>query len=118
MQITIPVSIGELVDKITILEIKSLFSDDKYLEQELNELNEIKNTVTSITLEKELQLKEVNEKLWKIENKLRLKEKLQEFDNEFIDLARQVYLTNDRRAEIKRQINEQTNSLYREIKLY
>ena len=79
MKITIPVSVGELIDKITILEIKVLFSDDKYLEQELTELNQIRDTITSVLLEEELQLKRVNEKLWKIENQLRLKEKLQQF---------------------------------------
>jgi len=118
MKITIPVSVGELIDKITILEIKVLFSDDKYLEQELTELNQIRDTITSVFLEEELQLKRVNEKLWKIENQLRLKEKLQQFDTEFIELARQVYLINDKRASIKKRINELTNSSYREIKLY
>ena len=118
MKITIPVSVGELIDKITILEIKVLFSDDKYLEQELTELNQIRDTITSVLLEEELQLKRVNEKLWKIENQLRLKEKLQQFDTEFIELARQVYLINDKRASIKKRINELTNSSYREIKLY
>ena len=118
MKITIPVSVGELIDKITILEIKVLFSDDKYLEQELTELNQIRDTITSVLLEEELQLKRVNEKLWKIENQLRLKEKLHQFDIEFIELARQVYLMNDKRASIKKTINELTNSSYREIKLY
>ena len=118
MKITIPVSVGELIDKITILEIKVLFSDDKYLEQELTELNQIRDTITSVFLEEELQLKRVNEKLWKIENQLRLKEKLQQFDTQFIELARQVYLINDKRASIKKTINELTNSSYREIKLY
>ena len=118
MKITIPVSVGELIDKITILEIKVLFSDDKYLEQELTELNQIRDTITSVLLEEELQLKRVNEKLWKIENQLRLKEKLQQFDTEFIELARQVYLINDKRASIKKTINELNNSSYREIKLY
>jgi len=118
MKITIPVSVGELIDKITILEIKVLFSDDKYLQQELTELNQIRDTITSVFLEEELQLKRVNEKLWKIENQLRLKEKLQQFDTEFIEFARQVYLINDKRASIKKRINELTNSSYREIKLY
>jgi hypothetical protein len=118
MKITIPVSVGELIDKITILEIKVLFSDDKYLEQELTELNQIRDTITSVLLEEELQLKRVNEKLWKIENQLRLKEKLQQFDTQFIELARQVYLINDKRASIKKRINELTNSSYREIKVH
>lgn len=118
MKIIIPVSVGELIDKITILEIKVLFSNDKYLKQELNELNQIRETITQSILVEELQLKRINEKLWKIEDRIREKEKLQEFDNEFIELARQVYLTNDQRSSIKKRINELTNSSYQEVKLY
>ena len=114
----IPVSVGELIDKITILEIKSLFTNDEYVSKELNELNQIKSTLTQYTLEYEVQLKKVNEKLWKIEDKIREKEKLQEFDDEFIKLARSVYITNDERARIKRQINILCNSDYQEVKLY
>jgi len=69
-------------------------------------------------LEYEYKLKKVNEKLWKIEDKIREKEKKQEFDEEFIDLARSVYKNNDERARIKKEINELTNSKYKEIKLY
>ena len=58
-------------------------------------------------------MREVNQKLWKIEDRLREKEKLQEFDEEFIELARSVYITNDERARIKRQINEETGSQYK-----
>lgn len=118
MNITIPISVGELIDKITILQIKSLFTDSEYVKKELNELNQIKSTLTQYTLEYEVQLKEVNEKLWKIENHIRQKEKLQEFDAEFIQLARDVYITNDKRAEIKLKINELCNSSYQEIKVY
>lgn len=118
MKITIPISVGELLDKISILEIKSLFTNNSYIQKELQELKEIKNTLTQYTLEYEVQLKEVNEKLWKIEDQLREKEKLQEFDEEFIELARQVYITNDKRAAIKKEINEVTNSSYKEIKLH
>lgn len=118
MNITIPISVGELIDKITILQIKSLFTDSEYVKKELNELNQIKSTLTQYTLEYEVQLKEVNEKLWKIEDQIRHKEKLQEFDAEFIQLARDVYITNDKRAEIKRKINELCNSSYQEVKIY
>jgi len=118
MKVTIPVSVGELIDKITILEIKVLFSNDKYLKQELDELNQIRQTITQSVIIEELQLKRVNEKLWKIEDRIREKEKLQQFDDEFIELARQVYLTNDQRASIKKRINELTNSSYQEVKLY
>lgn len=118
MKITIPISIGELIDKITILEIKSLFTDSQYVKKELEELNQIKNTLTQYTLEYEISLKKINESLWEIEDKIRQKEKVKEFDNEFIELARSVYITNDKRAEIKRQINETCNSSYKELKIY
>ena len=118
MKITIPISVGELLDKISILEIKSLFTDNEYVIKELDELNKIKSTLTQYTLEYEVELKKVNEKLWKIEDRLRELEEEYRFDDEFISLARQVYITNDKRAEIKRKINEETNSSYKEIKLY
>ena len=118
MKITIPVSVGELIYKITILEIKSMFSDNEYIQKELKELKQIKSTLTQYTLEYEVKLKEVNQKLWKIEDRLREKEKLQEFDEEFIELARSVYMTNDLRAVIKKKINEETQSTYHEVKLY
>lgn len=118
MKIQIPISVGELLDKITILEIKSFVSDNKYVKKELKDLNLIKSTLTQYSLQYEVQLKEVNEKLWKIEDKLRQLEKEQRFDEEFIELARGVYITNDERARIKKQINEETGSHYKEIKLY
>ena len=118
MKITVPVSVGELLDKITILEIKSKYTDNEYVIKELNDLNEIGNTLTSYTVEYMDELKEVNQKLWKIEDRLREKEKLQEFDEEFIELARSVYMTNDLRAVIKKKINEETQSTYQEIKCY
>ena len=118
MKISIPVSVGELLDKISILEIKSLFTDNEYVQKELEELNIIKSTLTQYTLEYEVQLKKVNEKLWKIEDKLRKLEKEQRFDEEFIELARSVYITNDERARIKGEINQLTHSDFREIKIY
>ncbi len=118
MKITIPVSVGELLDKITILEIKSKYTDNEYVIKELNDLNEIRNTITSYTMEYMDELKDVNQKLWDIEDRLREKEKLQEFDVEFIELARSVYMTNDLRAAIKKKINEETRSDYQEVKLY
>jgi predicted nucleic acid-binding Zn-ribbon protein len=118
MQVNIPVSVGELLDKITILEIKSHLCYSKYVEKELEELNKIKDTITSYTKEYMNQLREVNQKLWNIEDRLRVLEKEQRFDSEFIELARSVYKTNDLRAEIKRKINEETNSIYKEIKIY
>ena len=64
------------------------------------------------------ELRDVNQKLWDIEDKLRKLEEEYRFDDEFISIARQVYITNDKRAEIKRKINDETNSNYKEIKLY
>jgi predicted nucleic acid-binding Zn-ribbon protein len=118
VKITIPISVGELLDKITILEIKSMFTDDEYVTKELNDLNVIRSTITSYTADHMNQLREINKKLWKIEDELRLLEKEQKFDDEFIQLARSVYITNDERAKIKREINELTNSSYREVKVY
>ena len=118
MHPNIPISVGELLDKITILEIKSQYTTNEYVSKELDDLNQIKSTLTQYTLEYEVKLKEVNQKLWKIEDRLREKEKLQEFDAEFIELARSVYMTNDLRADIKKRINEETQSTYQEVKLY
>jgi predicted nucleic acid-binding Zn-ribbon protein len=118
MKIEIPVSVGELLDKITILEIKSRFTNDEYVIKELNELNIILDTITSYTIDHINQLREVNKKLWDIEDKLRILEKEKRFDQEFIELARNVYIINDERARIKRDINETVNSEYKEIKLY
>jgi hypothetical protein len=118
MKITIPVSVGELIDKITILEIKALFTDNEYVKKELKELNEIQNTITQFIFNYVIELREVNQSLWKVEDKLRQKEKDKVFDEEFIELARSVYKLNDKRAEIKREINEICNSSYQEVKLY
>jgi hypothetical protein len=118
MEIKISTSVGELLDKISILEIKAFITDNEYVHKELNELNKIKSIMTQYTLEYEIKLKKVNERLWKIEDRLREKEKLQEFDEEFINLARSVYLTNDERAKIKKEINEKYKSTYQEVKCY
>jgi hypothetical protein len=118
MKLVVPISVGELLDKISILEIKSLFTDDEYVIKELNDLNMIRSTITSDTADHMEQLREVNKKLWKIEDQLRQLEKEEKFDDEFIELARSVYITNDERARIKREINELTNSTYKEVKVY
>jgi predicted nucleic acid-binding Zn-ribbon protein len=118
MKITVPISVGELIDKITILKIKAFLVDDECVYKELEELNKIKSTITQYLLEYEVQLKNVNETLWKIEDKIRQKEQKQEFDDEFIELARSVYILNDERAKIKKEINEITNSTIREVKVY
>lgn len=118
MKITIPISVGELIDKITILEIKAFLTDNEYVIKELKALNIIKSTISQYILEHEIKLKKINETLWKIEDKIRDKEKKQEFDEEFIELARSVYINNDIRANIKKEINEICCSEFKEIKLY
>ena len=118
MLINIPISVGELLDKITILQIKSKHTDDEYVHKELEDLTKI---AQEFDVYKESYLNElliVNSLLWDIEDSLRELERLWKFNDDFISLARQVYITNDKRAEIKRRINEETNSNYKEIKLY
>jgi len=118
MIIKTPISVGELLDKITILQIKSQYSNNPYVLKELQDLTEIAKT-HQVYNEQDIQsLKEVNSKLWNIEDQLRELEKQQDFSSTFIELARQVYITNDQRALIKRQINEKTNSHYQEVKCY
>jgi len=102
MKVVVPISVGELLDKITILEIKSLLCYDEYVKKELEDLNQIKDTISSYVDDYMNQLRKVNQSLWKIEDRLRVLEKKQRFDNEFIELARSVYKLNDQRAEIKK----------------
>jgi hypothetical protein len=118
MKIEVPVSVGELLDKISILSIKSQYVNNDYVIKELQDLIKIaqKNEVYSQPYLTELL--QVNRKLWKIEDELRHLEKEQKFDKEFIELARSVYITNDERARIKKEINEETGSHYKEIKSY
>jgi len=117
-----PVSIGELVDKITILEIKKDFlkgSKTKNVKYELNNLREILNKC-NFTVEEEFfkKLKCVNQKLWEIEDLIRIKELEKTFDNDFIDLARSVYKENDLRFLIKQEINTKYGSRIIEEKGY
>ena len=115
MHPNIPISVGELLDKISILNIKTQYSNSSYIKKELDDLILIAKKYNQSYL---TELHQVNQKLWEIEDRLREKEKLQEFDEEFIELARSVYKTNDLRAQIKKEINEETQSIYQEIKLY
>ena len=122
----IEVSNGEILDKITILVIKSKKITDPIklinINNELDELQpfldvvgyESNSTVNSLVKE----LESVNEKLWDVEDKLRDKERSKQFDDEFIKLARDVYFTNDERARIKKNLNEVTNSKLVEEKSY
>ena len=120
--IHVPISIGELIDKITILEIKKDKLKNLKLKNILNELSFLRAVLEKnrilIPDEIFLQLKSINLTLWEIEDKIRVKEKNKEFDNEFIKLARSVYLNNDRRSETKREINIMFNSEIIEEKSY
>ena len=124
MKIKIPVSIGELVDKLTILEIKlsNVSSQEKRvnLENEYSELKSVfENNISSEKIQKYYQeLLVINKKLWKIEDDIRILEKQKLFNEEFIELARSVYVTNDERFEIKNTINSLMGSNIKEEKLY
>ena len=120
--INAPISIGELVDKITILEIKKNKLQNSKLENVLKELSVLRKLMEKhqieITDHLFTQLKEINLTLWNIEDQIRIKEKNKEFDNIFIELARSVYFTNDKRSEIKKRINRLSNSEITEEKSY
>ena len=130
MKINTPISVGELVDKLTILEIKSTMIKDE------DKLNEVKNekeqlsqafieavfSSTSVSKSQFYALKadlyEINLGLWHIEDNIRECERNKDFSTKFIRLARDVYQTNDKRFEIKNKINQLTNSNVKEVKSY
>lgn len=119
----VEVSIGEVVDKVTILSIKlEKFKDENKRKNVLNEYNVLKKDIESLGINEKTQefidLKEVNLKLWNIEDSIRIKESKGEFDNEFIQIARSVYFENDVRAEIKKKINLKFGSEFVEEKEY
>ena len=117
-----PVSLGELIDKITILEIKQIHMTGIKLKNVNKELKLLKKILQDKNLEIDIDLinslKEVNNNLWKIEDNIRIKERDQKFNKEFIQLARSVYKENDKRASIKKEINQKYNSELVEEKLY
>jgi len=120
-----PVSYGELIDKMTILQIKlQEIGDEAKLANVRNELELLeatwKNDKASETdiAEETSRLLAVNQRLWKIEDDIRMKERAQAFDDEFIRLARSVYIENDERAAIKREINLKLGSTLVEEKSY
>ena len=123
--ISVPVSFGELIDKITILEIKAERIDDagkvSNVRAELDLLNRtwLDNPASGRDISAQRQrLKQVNLVLWEIEDRIRLKEKVAAFDTEFVELARSVYQRNDERAAIKREINLKLGSTLVEEKSY
>ena len=117
-EIQIPISIGELLDKISILSIKSQYTDNSYVTKELQDLIAIAKKHQVYDAPYVSRLLSINHKLWKIEDDLRVLEKSQDFDETFIDLARDVYKTNDLRASIKKEINEKYKSSYKEVKIH
>ena len=124
-QINVPISPGELVDKISILEIKLNKIKDKNSQAEIikeyNALKETKDLNINLTEEIEhlfKEIKQVNLNLWNIEDKIRICEKSKNFGHEFVKLARDVYLNNDKRSKIKSEINNKLGSNIREIKQY
>ena len=119
------ISAGELLDKISILEIKLDKIKDKENLQEINKeyksLNDTKKSHLEITPDIQNlinQLKDVNIKLWSIEDEKRICEKNKDFSKKFIELARNVYINNDKRAKIKSEINKLLGSNIKEVKKY
>ena len=119
------ISAGELLDKISILEIKLVKINDKEslleINKEYNSLKETQNSNIKLTKNLENLIKELNEvnlKLWEIEDNKRICEKNKDFGKVFVDLSRNVYLNNDKRAKIKSEINKLLGSNIKEVKQY
>lgn len=125
MNLTAEISVGEFLDKITILEIKSeRITDPEKLRNIRHELDVLLRTWAASPYSAEdlaaeiAELKRINETLWEIEDDIRIKEAAGEFDEDFIQLARSVYITNDERAAVKRRINVKVGSNLIEEKSY
>jgi hypothetical protein len=118
MIIQVPISVGELLDKISILSIKSQHTTNEYVTKELEDLIKIAQEHQVYDASYVSQLLQINRKLWKIEDDLRVLEKSKTFNQDFIELARSVYITNDQRARIKKEINEKYVTQYQEVKCY
>lgn len=122
--VAVPVSVGELIDKLSILQVKKIKITNpeklKYVSEEFDllhnqskiyfQVNEVRSLYDSLT--------EVNSNLWDVEDKLRVFESEKKFNEEFIELARKVYYTNDERFRLKNEINSITSSEIREVKDY
>jgi len=124
MIVNTPISLGDLIDKISILVIKEKkITDEKKNNLIREELTLLKKTLNEAINNNAInnylnQLIDVNSALWKIEDEIRDCEKNKKFDQKFIDLARSVYITNDKRAEIKLEINNKFGSKIVEVKSY
>lgn len=122
--ITVPVSVGELIDKLSILHVKQTKINNEKKLTFINKEFELLNNMSLFYLNNDKilklynQLVEVNSKLWEVEDELRVIESTKDFNSEFIELARKVYYTNDERFSLKNKINELTNSEVREQKDY
>jgi hypothetical protein len=122
--ITIPVSVGELIDKLSILHVKQTKITNLEKLEYVNKEFELLYNFSSVYLNNEEisklyhDLVETNSKLWEIEDMLRIIETEQNFDIKFIEIARSVYHTNDKRFLLKNEINEKTSSEIREVKEY
>jgi len=122
--VSVPVSVGELIDKLSILQVKKIKITNpeklKYVSEEFDllhnqskiyfQVDEVRSLYDSLT--------EVNSNLWDVEDKLRVFESEKKFNEEFIELARKVYYTNDERFRLKNEINSITSSEIREVKDY
>ena len=124
MLINTPISLGELVDKISILIIKQKnITDETKLDHVKKELDFLQKTLMNYVKQEEINnylenLININSKLWNIEDDIRECERKKLFDQSFIDLARSVYFTNDERAKVKRDINKTFGSELIEVKSY
>ena len=129
MKINASISLGELMDKISILSIKKDKIIDKskinLIEDELNLLNKSISIIINQNKDRQIEilslmddLKKINSELWDIEDKIRECERKKIFDQSFVELARSVYLTNDKRSETKLEINKKFGSQIREVKSY
>ena len=118
----IEVSVGEIVDKLSILELKKLNIKDsdklKNVTKEYDYLHNIVFNELKINQDDFLLLLNVNQILWEVEDKIRTKERIKAFNSEFVELARLVYITNDKRADLKKLINLKYNSTFIEEKSY
>jgi hypothetical protein len=119
-----PVSVGELIDKLSILQVKKTKITNEEKLEYINKEFELLYNLSSVYLDNaQLEtlyhiLVKTNSKLWDIEDQLRVLESEKRFDDEFVELARNVYFTNDERFSLKNQINKITDSEIREIKEY
>ena len=121
-EILAPISLGELIDKITILQIKANHLKNNALDNVKTELSALETTLNNLKIDVNPRLieslKVTNEKLWSIEDMIRAHERQKKFDGEFISLARSIYQQNDNRSAIKRQINITYGSSLIEEKSY